>query len=50
MQFWTHENLFKGFEIIDGNLDWNNFDLCFPIMDLYQNEIIKEEKAITKAT
>ncbi len=38
------ENQFKNFQIKDGNLDWNDFDMCFPIEDLYKNAILKEEK------
>ncbi len=38
------ENQFKNFHIKDGNLDWNDFDMCFPIGDLYKNSILKEEK------
>ncbi len=30
---------FKKFEIKDGNLDWNDFDLIFPIADLYSGRI-----------
>jgi hypothetical protein len=33
------ENKFKQFEIVDGNLNWNNYDLIFPIDDLYQGKI-----------
>ena len=33
------EELFKGFEIIDGNLNWNNFDLIFPIEDLLEGRV-----------
>lgn len=40
------ENRFKNFQIKDGNLDWNDFDMCFPIEDLYKNSILKEEKNI----
>ena len=40
------ETEFKKFKIVDGNLDWNDFDLCFPIEDLYNNSIIKPVKAI----
>ena len=32
-------NKFKEFEIIDGNLNWNDYDLIFPIYDLYQGKI-----------
>lgn len=30
---------FKKFAIIDGNLNWNDYDLIFPIWDLYQGKI-----------
>ena len=33
------EKLFKKFEIIDGNLNWNDYDLIFPLEDLYQGKI-----------
>lgn len=33
------EKKFKQFEIVDGNLNWNNYDLIFPINDLYQGKI-----------
>ena len=32
-------NEFKKFEIDDGDLEWNDYDLCFPIADLYENNI-----------
>jgi hypothetical protein len=28
-------NLFSSFQIIDGNLNWNDYDLIFPVWDLY---------------
>ena len=31
--------LFKKFQIIDGNLIWNDYDLIFPIEDLYTGKI-----------
>ncbi len=31
--------LFKQYRIIDGQLDWNNYDLCFSIEDLYNGRI-----------
>ena len=34
-------DMFKSFKIVDGDLDWNDFDLCFPIHDLYTNSIDK---------
>ena len=31
--------LFATFEITDGDLQWNDYDLCFPVIDLYENRI-----------
>ena len=33
------ESKFSGFSLIDGNLNWNDYDLIFPISDLYKGEI-----------
>jgi hypothetical protein len=33
------ESLFKQFKIIDGNLNWNDFDLIFPVHNLYEGAI-----------
>ena len=33
--------LFKAYRITDGDLEWNDFDLCFPIADLYENKHIE---------
>lgn len=33
------ETLFKQVEIIDGNLNWNNYDMIFPLEDLYIGKI-----------
>lgn len=33
------EFLFKQFNIVDGNLNWNDYDMIFPIYDLYQGNI-----------
>jgi len=30
---------FSKFEIDEGDLEWNDYDLCFPIADLYENKI-----------
>lgn len=30
---------FKAFQLCDGDLDWNNFDLCFPVSDLYTGKV-----------
>ncbi len=31
---------FMQFSVVDGNLDWNDFELCFPTADLYNNTIL----------
>lgn len=31
--------LFKLFTVVDGDLNWNDYDLIFPIYDLYTNKI-----------
>ena len=36
---YLNEELFKSFKIINGNLNWNDYDLIFPIEDLYNNQI-----------
>jgi hypothetical protein len=33
------ESKFKEFLIVDGNLNWNDYDLIFPIADLYEGVI-----------
>lgn len=33
------EERFKDFQIIDGNINWNDYDLIFPIEDLYNGKI-----------
>ncbi|MEM9831776.1 MAG: DUF2442 domain-containing protein [Bacteroidota bacterium] len=43
------EKLFRTYQIKDGNLDWNDFDLCFPLEDLYQNRLLKNEEATINA-
>jgi hypothetical protein len=30
---------FSNFKLIDGNLNWNDYDLIFPIWDLYNGKI-----------
>ena len=36
---YLNEDMFKQFEIIDGNLNWNDYDLIFPIDDLYEGKL-----------
>jgi hypothetical protein len=33
------EAKFKDFKIVDGNLNWNDYDLIFPVDDLYRGII-----------
>jgi hypothetical protein len=33
------ENKFSDFSLTDGNLNWNDYDLIFPIIDLYSGKI-----------
>ena len=33
---------FKKYKLVDGELMWGDFDLLFPISDLYNNQIIKK--------
>ncbi|MGM0581221.1 MAG: DUF2442 domain-containing protein [Bacteroidota bacterium] len=33
------ENKFSNFSLINGNLNWNDYDLIFPISDLYSGKI-----------
>jgi len=33
------ESKFKNFQIVDGNLNWNDYDLIFPVWDLYNGKI-----------
>jgi hypothetical protein len=30
---------FQDYQIVDGNLNWNDYDLIFPIEDLYEGKI-----------
>jgi ribosomal protein S4E len=36
---YLNEETFINFKIIDGNLNWNEFDMIFPIWDLYKGKI-----------
>ena len=35
---------FKKYNLENGDLMWGDFDLIFPIIDLYKNKIIKESR------
>lgn len=36
---YLNKHLFLQFKIVAGNLNWNDYDLIFPIEDLYRGEI-----------
>ncbi|MEI7504332.1 MAG: DUF2442 domain-containing protein [Paludibacter sp.] len=36
---YLNEAKFKEYQIVDGNLNWNDYDLIFPIEDLYEGKI-----------
>ncbi len=36
---YLNEENFKNFEVRDGNLNWNDYDLIFPVSDLYEGRI-----------
>ena len=33
------ENLFRRYTLLDGNLNWNDYDLIFPLEDLYTGNL-----------
>lgn len=39
------KNLFKQYELIDSDLVWNDYDLVFPIWDLYTNSLTSHSKS-----
>ena len=41
IQKYIEENEFSNFFLKDGNLNWNDYDLIFPIADLYNGQISK---------
>ena len=36
---YLNKDLFKNFSIANGRLDWNDYDLCFSIKNLYEGRI-----------
>ena len=36
---YLEESLFEQFNIVDGNLNWNDYDLIFPLENLYEGKI-----------
>lgn len=39
IQKYMDEILFKDYQIVNGNLNWNDYDMIFPIEDLYKGEL-----------
>jgi len=39
-------DLFKSFKVEFGDLIWNDYELCFPIIDLYENIFSKEMHSV----
>ncbi len=39
IQKYLDETRFKDYQILDGNLNWNDYDLIFPIEDLYKGNL-----------
>jgi len=33
-------DIFKNFTLRDGDIDWNDYELCFPIADIYEGNLI----------
>lgn len=38
------EKLFHNFSIQHGDIIWNDYELCFPIWDLYRGEVLKSRE------
>lgn len=38
-QKYLNEKLFQAFQIDNGDLIWNDYEMCFPIWDLYKGKI-----------
>jgi DUF971 family protein len=36
---YLNETKFKDYQIINGNINWNDYDLIFPIDDLYSGKL-----------
>ena len=36
---YLNRNEFMKYKIDEGDLEWNDYDLCFPVADLYENNI-----------
>ena len=36
---YLNQELFRRFSVVHGRLDWNDYDLCFSMQDLYEGRI-----------
>ena len=36
---YLNKKLFTEFHIVDGNINWNDYDMIFPVTDLYKGKI-----------
>lgn len=43
-------NQFKKFQVVDGDLDWNDMDLLFPITDLYSGQLLHGKGSDSQAS
>lgn len=41
---------FKQFKLTNGDLQWNDYDLCFPIIDLYNDDLLHSADGKKKVT
>ena len=44
IQKYQSADQFAAFEITEGELQWNDYDLCFPMEDLYENKNLGNKK------
>jgi len=40
---WASQERFSQFRVENGELLWGDYELCFPVMDLYRNRIVHEQ-------
>jgi len=44
IQKYQNPEAFAGFAVTDGDLQWNDYDLCFSLEDLYENKNLDRKK------
>ena len=45
----THPSRFSAFKVAYGELVWGDYELCFPIVDLYHNTIEHQQIEVVAA-